>query len=294
LNDETMQRLEGTVERTATQLAVEDRLLGSLLGWSLGDACSLRFDGEHLPTAGEVELVLGDLAPLASADATAAAAVRASELLQDPAVLVRFGGADRSSVVVPADAVPNVLAAHGDVALLEGVMSSVPGTRSWRGGARRFVELAVCRLATASESDTAVAAQLLFAAGSLPPGALRDTVEGAAASGSDQQVPRTLARELVVEDPTSTVAYGVIAFLGGPTSFERATSHAVRLPAEHPGAAAVAGALVGATVGARRLPATLLARLVGYGDLLALGRRLLAVNGDPRGPRRSSRADRRA
>lgn len=262
----------------ATQLAVEDRLLGSLLGWSLGEACSLRFDGEHLPTAGEVEVVLGDLAPLAPASATAAAAVRASELLQDPEVLVRFGDPDTSRVVVPADAVPNALAARGDVALLEAVTSSVPSTRSWRGDALRFMQIAVCRLATAPESDSDVAGQLRFAAGSLSPGALRETVEGAVTSGSVQQLPRTLARELVVEDPTSTVAYGLIAFLGGPSSFERATRHAVRLPAEQPGAAAVAGALVGATVGALQLPATLLGRLVGYRELLALGRRLLAVH----------------
>jgi hypothetical protein len=294
LNDETMQRLEGTVERSPTQLAVEDRLLGSLLGWSLGEACALRFGGEHLPTAGEVEVVLGDPAPLTPASATAAAAVRASRLLEDPKVPATFGESDLSSVVVPADAVPNALAARGDVELLERVTSSVPSTRPWPGGAMRFVEIAVCRLATASEPDSDVAGQVRFAASSLPPGALRDTVEGAVASGSAQQRPRTLARELVVEDPTSTVAYGLIAFLGAPTSFERAMRNAVRLPVEHPGAAAVTGALVGATVGARELPATLLGRLVGYRDLLPLGRRLLAVNGDPRDPRRSSRADRRA
>lgn len=273
-----MQRLVGAVEGTATQLAVEDRLLGSLLGWSLGEACSLRFGGEHLPTAGEVELVLGDQAPLAPGSATAAAVLRASRLLEDPEVSTSFGGLDTASVVVPADAVPDALAARGVVELLERVTSSVPSTRPWPGGALRFMQIAVCRLATASGSDDDVAGQLRFAAASLPPGALRETVEEAVTSGSVQQRPRTLARELVVEDPTSTLAYGLIAFLGGPSSFEGATRHAVRLPAEQPGAAAVAGALVGATVGARQLPATLLGRLVGYRELLALGRRLLAVH----------------
>lgn len=273
-----MQRRDGAVEGTATQLAVEDRLLGSLLGWSLGEACSLRFGGEHLPTAGEVEVVLSDQAPLAHGSATAAAVLRASRLLEDPEVPTRFGDVDTASVVVPADAVPNALAARGDIELLERVTSSVPTTCPCPGGALQFMQIAVCRLATASESDGDVAGQLRFAAASLPRGALRETVEEAVTSGSVQQRPRTLARELVVEDPTSTVAYGLIAFLGGPTSFERATTHAVRLPAEHDGAAAVAGALVGATVGAMQLPATLLGRLVGYRELVALGRRLLAVH----------------